>query len=81
MDKSIIKELNNLFKNVRENKTYKLDILENYRVLHLKENSLKALNDFGFTELKTTYISSKKYSEKVVDILLDALKQLGFKQV
>lgn len=80
MDKATIKSVNETLKNITENKVYTLDILENYRVLKLKENAVKALQDYGFTELKANYISSRKYGETVLDILIQALKENGFTQ-
>lgn len=74
-----IAQLNELFKSVRENKTYYVEVFETYRVLHLNEKAVKALNDYGFTELKTTYLSSKKYSLTVLNALETILKELGFK--
>ncbi|MBO7732290.1 MAG: hypothetical protein J6S67_07050 [Methanobrevibacter sp.] len=78
-NKNKLNELNELFKSVRENKTYKLELFDTYRVLKLNEKSLKALNDYGLTELKTTYISSKKYSDGIIDTLISILRELDFK--
>ena len=78
MNKSEIEKINELLKSVRENKTFIIKLYPTYKVLILNEKSVKALNNVGFTELKTTYLSSKKYSDKIIDILISELKKLGY---
>ena len=78
MNKSELEKINELLKSVRENKTFTIKLYPTYKVLILNEKSVKALNNSGFTELKTTYLSSKKYSEKIIDILISELKKQGY---
>lgn len=78
MNKSELEKINELLKSVRENKTFSIKLYPTYKVLILNEKSVKALQTAGFTELKTTYLSSKKYSEKIIDILISELKKLGY---
>ena len=78
MNKSDLEKINELLKSVRENKTFSIKLYPTYKVLILNEKSVKALNNIGFTELKTTYLSSKKYSDKIIDILISELKKQGF---
>ena len=78
MNKSEIEKINALIKSVNNNKTFKIKLYETYKVLILNNKSVEDLKKYGFSELNTTYLSSKKYSEKIIDILVGVLKDLGY---
>lgn len=78
LDKSEIAKVNEKIKSVNNNKTFKIKLFETYKVLILNSKSVEDLKKYGFSELNTTYLSSKKYSETVIDILIKALKNLDY---
>lgn len=80
LDKAKIEKANLAIKKANENKVYKLALFENYKVVKFGSQALLDLQKLGFTDLEKPYVSSRKYSTMVVDIVVEGLKSLGYTQ-